>query len=146
MMARDGGWTMALRMVTEEAPRNVRAEAPKESLRHRELKEGDFWRVIPAFRDVTEAQFLDHMFQARNTVVKPKTLLDMLSGIVSEAFVQDATEGFALAPMALRVSPYLLSLIDWNDPYRDPLRRQFIPVKSEMLPDHPKLGLDSLGE
>jgi lysine 2,3-aminomutase len=48
--------------------------------------------------------------------------------------------------MSVRVSPYLLSLIDWSDPYRDPLRRQFIPLGSALLPDHPKLGLDSLSE
>ena len=48
--------------------------------------------------------------------------------------------------MSVRVSPYLLSLIDWANPYTDPLRRQFIPVASRLLPDHPKLGLDSLHE
>ena len=36
-----------------------------------------------------------------------------------------------------------MSLIDWENPYSDPLRTQFIPVGSRMLPDHPKLGLDS---
>src|SRR4029077_4675072 len=41
--------------------------------------------------------------------------------------------------------PYT-TLFRSNDPYRDPLRRQFIPVSSRLLPDHPKLGLDSLGE
>src|SRR5262245_11421257 len=48
--------------------------------------------------------------------------------------------------MSVRVSPYLLSLIDWEHPYEDPLRRQFIPIASRLRPDHPKLGLDSLGE
>jgi lysine 2,3-aminomutase len=137
---------MALSVLSEAPKRPVRAEATPESVKHRELKGGDFWREIPAFRNVTEAEFLDHTFQARNTVVKAKVLLDMLSGIVSEGFVQDAAEGFQRAPMGVRVSPYLLSLIDWRDPYNDPLRRQFIPLASEMLPDHPKLGLDSLAE
>ena len=45
-------------------------------------------------------------------------------------------------PMSVRVSPYLLSLIDWSRPYEDPLRRQFIPVATRLLPDHPKLTLD----
>jgi lysine 2,3-aminomutase len=40
----------------------------------------------------------------------------------------------------------MLSLIDWENPYEDPLRIQFIPVGSRLLPDHPKLGLDSLHE
>ena len=50
------------------------------------------------------------------------------------------------APMSVRVSPYLVSLIDWEHPYEDPLRIQFFPVASRLLPDHPKLGLDSLHE
>ena len=48
--------------------------------------------------------------------------------------------------MSIRVSPYLLSLIDWANAYNDPLRRQFVPVASRLLPDHPKLTLDSLHE
>jgi lysine 2,3-aminomutase len=48
--------------------------------------------------------------------------------------------------MSLRVSPYLLSLINWPDAYRDPIRRQCIPLASELEPDHPMSMLDSLGE
>ena len=54
--------------------------------------------------------------------------------------------GFKRAPMSVRISPYLLSLINWDDPVNDPLRIQFLPMGSRFLPDHPKLGLDSLGE
>jgi L-lysine 2,3-aminomutase len=43
-------------------------------------------------------------------------------------------------------SPYILSRIDWRDPRHDPIARQFLPLKSVMRPDHPKLTLDSLGE
>jgi lysine 2,3-aminomutase len=50
------------------------------------------------------------------------------------------------APMSVRVSPYLVSLIDWEHPYEDPLRIQFFPLASRLLPDHPKLDLDSLHE
>jgi lysine 2,3-aminomutase len=48
--------------------------------------------------------------------------------------------------MALRISPYLLSLIDWSDPIDDPIRAQFMPLASRQQPDHPGLMLDSLGE
>ena len=60
--------------------------------------------------------------------------------------LRDAEEGFRRAPMAVRVSPYVISLIDWNDPIEDPIRRQFIPLASTPLPDHPRLTLDSLHE
>ncbi len=48
--------------------------------------------------------------------------------------------------MAVRVSPYALALIDWKDPVNDPIRRQFVPLASALLPDHPRLTLDSLHE
>ncbi|KAI8299811.1 hypothetical protein K4K61_010346 [Colletotrichum sp. SAR11_59] len=48
--------------------------------------------------------------------------------------------------MSVRVMPYTLSRIDWSNPRNDPIFRQFIPTKSIMQPDHPKLTLDSLEE
>jgi lysine 2,3-aminomutase len=48
--------------------------------------------------------------------------------------------------MALRISPYLLGLINWDAPYQDPIRTQFMPVASQQIPDHPELQLDSLHE
>ncbi len=115
-------------------------------LTYKSFKEAPDWRRIPAYADVTEEQFLDHRWQSKKSITRPDKLLEALRELVSEDFIKDATEGFARAPMSVRVSPYLLSLIDWNDPYRDPLRIQFIPLKSRFLSDHPKLGLDSLHE
>lgn len=136
---------MVLRVLQDTVPSAPRV-AKAADLRHRELVGGDFWRIIPAFSRVSREQFLDHRFQARHSITKPKALLEALSGLVSESFVEDVAAGFARAPMSLRVSPYLLSLIDWTEPKRDPIRRQFIPLGSELLPDHPKVGLDSLAE
>jgi lysine 2,3-aminomutase len=116
------------------------------TLVHKQLLRGDFWRRIPAYADVDEKTFLDHKWQSQKTITNVKKLLEAAQGLVSPEFIKDAEEGFGHAPMSVRVSPYLFSLIDWNDPYRDPLRRQFIPLGSRLLPDHPKLGLDSLGE
>jgi lysine 2,3-aminomutase len=48
--------------------------------------------------------------------------------------------------MALRISPYLLSLVDWSQPVEDPIRAQFMPLASRQQPDHPGVRLDSLGE
>jgi lysine 2,3-aminomutase len=115
-------------------------------LSHKQLVTSEFWRNIPAYADVDQAQFLDHRWQAKHSITKPKKLLDALVGMVSEAFIEDVAQGFQRAPMSVRVSPYLLSLIDWADPYNDPLRIQFIPVATRLLPDHPKLEFDSLHE
>lgn len=116
------------------------------SLTHKSMPDAPDWRRIPAYADVPEEQFLDHRWQAKKSITRPDKLLEALRGLVSEDFIADATAGFSRAPMSVRVSPYLLSLIDWSEPYTDPLRIQFIPLASRFLPDHPKLGLDSLHE
>ncbi|MFS8071585.1 MAG: KamA family radical SAM protein, partial [Byssovorax sp.] len=140
--------TVSLLDLTKRAPEIAPLKPPIDpaSLLHKSMPEAPDWRRIPAYADVTEEQFLDHRWQAKKSITRTDKLLETLRGLVSEEFIKDATEGFARSPMSVRVSPYLLSLIDWNDPYGDPLRTQFIPVASRFLPDHPKLGLDSLHE
>jgi lysine 2,3-aminomutase len=64
----------------------------------------------------------------------------------SADFIRDVENGIAQAPMSIRLTPHILSVIDWTKPFEDPIRRQFLPMKSGILPDHPKLTLDSLGE
>jgi lysine 2,3-aminomutase len=116
------------------------------TLDYKVLQDGPFWQEIPAYRDVDEEQFLDHSWQAKHTITKISKLLVALQDLVSPEFIEDVEDGFRRSPMSVRVSPYLLSLIDWSDPYGDPLRIQFIPVGSRLLPDHPKLEIDSLHE
>ena len=135
-----------LHVISGTAPKALRPPVDPASLDHRDLLDGDFWRRVPAYADVDEATFLDHRWQAKHTITRPEKLLEALRGLVPESFIADAEAGFHQAPMAVRVSPYLLSLIDWDDPVADPLRIQFIPLGSRFLPDHPKLGLDSLSE
>ena len=117
-----------------------------ERLAYKDLLDGPFWQAIPAYREIDEATFLDHSWQAKHSITNPQKLVAAVQDLVPQSFIDDVTEGFRRAPMSLRVSPYLLSLIDWANPYADPLRRQFVPVASKLLPDHPKLTLDSLHE
>jgi lysine 2,3-aminomutase len=135
-----------LEVVTDEPIVHLKPRVDADSLEHKKLLEGPFWQRIPAYREVAEEQFLDHMWQARNSITKPAKLLAALQDMVPESFYDDVAAGFKRSPMSVRVSPYLLSLIDWDNPYDDPLRTQFIPVASRLLPDHPKLKLDSLHE
>jgi lysine 2,3-aminomutase len=116
------------------------------TLAYKDLLDGPFWQRIPAYREIDEATFLDHQWQAKSSITNPAKLLAAVQDLVPQSFIDDVAEGFRRAPMSLRVSPYLLSLIDWADPYGDPLRRQFVPCASRLLPDHPKLTLDSLHE
>lgn len=136
----------ALKVLPDEPIVPKKPPVDPSTLAYRELLRGPFWQRIPAFKDVTEEQFLDHNWQAKHTITKPAKLLEALQDLVPPSFVEDAEQGFLRAPMSLRVSPYLLSLIDWSAPYEDPLRTQFIPLGSRLLGDHPKLDLDSLHE
>lgn len=138
----------ALKVVQANAPPMAppKPAVDPRTLVHRDLLSGPFWQNIPAYAHVTESQFLDHVWQAKQSITKVAKLLEALQGLVPASFLEDAEAGFRRSPMSVRVSPYLLSLIDWSDPYNDPLRIQFIPVGSRLLPDHPKLDLDSLHE
>ncbi len=73
-------------------------------------------------------------------------MLATVKDLVEPAFFEDVREGFLRAPMAVRVSPYLIASIDWANPLADPIRTQFIPVASKLRADHPRLTLDSLHE
>ncbi len=126
--------------------RHLKPPVDERTLAHKQVLRGPFWQKIPAYAEVGEAEFLDHKWQAKHSITNPAKLLAALGGLVSPKFIEDASAGFARAPMSVRVSPYLLSLIEWDRPYDDPLRIQFIPLASKLLPDHPKLGLDSLHE
>ncbi len=140
---------MATLPVVNQPATPIQAKKPPvdpKTLVHKDLLDGPFWQRIPAYRDVDEKTFLDHHWQAKHTITNVQKLLKAVEGLVEPGFVADAEEGFKKAPMSVRVSPYLLSLVDWQHPYEDPLRIQFIPLKSRLLPDHPKLHLDSLNE
>ncbi|MEY4581792.1 MAG: hypothetical protein RL701_6495 [Pseudomonadota bacterium] len=131
-----------------EEPRLGRARETEVSsgTAHRELLEGDFWRRIPGYRDLTQQSFLDHQWQNQNAVTRVDKLAATLGDLLPEPFFRDVQAGLARAPMSLRISPYIMALIDWRDPYGDPLRKQFLPLGSEQIVDHPLVGLDSLHE
>jgi lysine 2,3-aminomutase len=116
------------------------------ALAHRELRSGLWWQRIPAYRSIDEATFLDHSWQAKSSITKVAKLVETIAGMVPAGFVEDLEGGMKRAPMSVRVSPYIVSLIDWEHPYDDPLRTQFFPLASRLVPDHPKLGLDTLAE
>ncbi|KAJ4465060.1 hypothetical protein J3R30DRAFT_2949967 [Lentinula aciculospora] len=128
---------------------------------HRE----SYWHKIPVWKDVTESQFLDYSWQVANTVQGKDKLAKFLYTVLPEdiphdedapeplrlirtrdMFVQHVLGGISLAPMSIRITPHIMSVIDWAKPLSDPIRRQFIPLRSSFVQDHPKLQLDSLNE
>jgi lysine 2,3-aminomutase len=113
---------------------------------HRDFRRDEFWRGIPAYQNVSEEEFRTHTFQVKHAVTNVRQLREALGGIAPDHFYEDLEAGMKNAPMALRVSPYLLSLIDWESPVSDPIRTQFLPLRSQQLPNHPMLQFDSLNE
>ena len=119
---------------------------PRAGLEHRDLRRDEFWRTIPAWAQVSAAEFGNHQWQQRHTITNARQLRETLGTLVPETFYSDLEAGIAHAPMALRISPYLLALADWTAPLTDPIRTQFLPLRSQQEPDHPMLRFDSLNE
>jgi lysine 2,3-aminomutase len=105
----------------------------------------------------------DHRNQKSNTIERPEKLLNFLDQILPsrfpdnrdaghqpittrEAFLSDVEGGMKVAPMSVRLTPHIMSVANWTSPFDDPIIRQFLPLKSNLLPDHPELTLDSLHE
>jgi len=129
-----------------DAITHLRPKVDEKSLTHRQLRRDFFWQAIPAWKDVTYDTFIDHKWQEKNAITSPEKLIATVRELASKEFIDDITKGFHEAPMAVRISPYLIALMDWTKPYEDPLRRQFLPLSSSLEPDHPMLTLDSLHE
>ena len=121
-------------MSTASVSTHLKPPAPPEQFEYKRLKQGEFWRHIPAYAEVDEATFLDHLWQERQSVKTAEELLQTIRDVCSPEFYRDAEAGFRQAPMAVRVSPYAIALIDWNDPVDDPIRRQFIPLATPRCP------------
>ena len=134
---------LSLKIVASDpiVPKKPPVEAT--ALAHKELRQGTWWQRIPAYKAIDEATFLDHAWQAKSSITRVAKLVETIQELVPSGFVDDLENGMKRAPMSVRVSPYLVSLIDWEHPYEDPLRTQFFPLASRLLPDHPNLGLDS---
>ena len=140
--------TPTFQILQEDQERITHLKPPVDptSITWRNLRRDAFWQKIPAWEDVDEATFLSCKWQEKNAITSPKKLVKNVRDLVSSDFIEDVEAGFAAAPMAVRISPYVLALIDWENPYTDGLRRQFLPLGSQIEPDHPMLTLDSLGE
>lgn len=113
---------------------------------HREFRDDEFWKDIPAWRTVTREEFSDFRWQMKNSVTNVAGVQKVLESRVSPEFLADIEAGIKKVRMNVRITPYIFSLFDWNDPTHDGLRKQFLPLGSELLPDHPFYLEDSLYE
>ncbi|MEO1497346.1 MAG: KamA family radical SAM protein [Planctomycetota bacterium] len=124
----------------------VQLSGGEQKQEHREYRSDDFWRDIPAWNDISEADFGNHLWQSKNAVTSLKKVKEVLGDRASADFFEDVEAGLRGAPMNIRITPYVFALIDWDNPVDDPLRKQFLPLGSQQLPDHPFYLADSLAE
>ena len=115
-------------------------------LQHRNFRNDDFWREIPIWSQVSRGEFSDYLWQTKNSIRKLEQVKKALENKISDEHFRDIEEGLKLAPMNIRITPYIFSLIDWENILGDPLRKQFLPMASQFYPDHPKYLSDSLSE
>jgi lysine 2,3-aminomutase len=116
------------------------------STEHRHFRDDEFWRMIPAWKDISRDEFANHLWQAKNSIKKLSEVKDVLKLRIRDDLMADIDAGLKIAPMNIRITPYVFALIDWDNPVEDPLRKQFLPIASQMLPDHPYYLADSLYE
>ncbi|RMZ71301.1 L-lysine 23-aminomutase [Pyrenophora seminiperda CCB06] len=122
-----------------------------------------YWDHIPSWKHVSSDEFISYRWQLRNTVQDKTKLYQFLREALPERlapskdaqlrrirtkddFIEEAIAAIKLAPMAIRLTPHVLSLVDWTKPLDDPIRKQFLPLRSGIIPDHKNLELDSLHE
>lgn len=115
-------------------------------LQHRNFRNDDFWKEIPAWSNVSRGEFADHKWQAKNSISRVQQVEKVLGSRLKKEVYEDILEGQKRTPMNIRITPYIFSLIDWDNPVDDPLRKQFLPLGSQFLEDHPFYLEDSLSE
>jgi lysine 2,3-aminomutase len=85
-------------------------------------------------------------WERRNSLHGALAVADFVATKVGPAAAEEVIVASKVSSMQLRLTPHLLSLIEWDNFYGDPIRRQFIPVSSELEPDAKGISIDSLAE
>ncbi|MBF0316278.1 MAG: KamA family radical SAM protein [Oligoflexia bacterium] len=115
---------------------------------HNELKSGEFWREIPGFSSISEETFLDPNWQLHHAITSIPMAEAALKGRdIPPAVFADLAKAQQVVPMNIRITPYIFSLMNWKDPQKDPLRRMFFPMFSQLILENHAMTLsDSLSE
>lgn len=85
------------------------------------------WREIELWKDVTEEQWNDWIWQLTHTI---KTL-DDLQQVINLTDEEIAGVGIANQTIPLNITPYYALQMDPDDP-KDPIRMQSVPISSEL--------------
>jgi lysine 2,3-aminomutase len=102
--------------------------------------------TLAPWKDVPQDTFDNHAWQDKHSIFRIPQLEEALQGTVPTELIGEITSDVRMVNMAIRLTPYVMELIDWNNLETDPIRRQFLPILSELEPDHSRLVVDSLRE
>ena len=106
----------------------------------------DKWQRLRIFENISKDQFLDYNWQKLNMINNSNLHKHLNLLKMSDEIKNSIDLGIKKSPMSIKIPPYIVSQIDWNNFWKDPLRKQFLPVIEEIYEDHPKLKFDSLNE
>ena len=105
-----------------------------------------FDRSTGLYASTSKEDFLNHNWQDKHSVIRVEQLEAVLRDKVSAHVFEQIRDGLKKVGMSIRLNPYMMDLIDWENAETDPIRRQFLPMLSELEADHPCMSVDSLGE
>ncbi|KGT73213.1 lysine 2,3-aminomutase [Bradyrhizobium japonicum] len=108
------------------------------------------WTRIPGFRDVTRREWECATWQRKHAVKNLRQLKDalrsMLPASLAESIARDQRER---AGMPILLPPHVLSTMNMDDLWNDPVRRYMLPAYDDRSVNwavHPKASRDSLHE
>jgi lysine 2,3-aminomutase len=115
----------------------------------REFLEPD-WRRIPAYKDVSAADWESAVWQRKHTIKNLRELKAALGPLLPEdlaaSIERDQKER---ATMSLLLPPQMLNTMNLEDLWHDPVRRYMLPAFDDRRtdwPNHPRASRDSLHE
>lgn len=104
------------------------------------------WQNFEPWKNVSRAEFENSAWQDKNAVIGVRQLEVVLDGVTPRDLFREIEAGLLKVGMSIRLNPYTICLVDWSKAETDPIRRQFLPMASELEDDHPCLVIDSLQE
>jgi lysine 2,3-aminomutase len=98
------------------------------------------------YRATDPSEFLNHLWQDKNSITRFDQLENAIQGVARKEVLEEIKNGLDKVGMSIRINPYMLDMVDWDNAHEDPIRRQFLPMISEIEADHACMTIDSLEE
>lgn len=117
-------WSRSYLALPQESP-------PQELLSQEPSSQVSYWSHIDRWKDVPPTLFMDHSWQIFHSLSRPSKLQKFLEEVLPDVlvpssnkslshiktkshFIADVSKGLETAPMNIRMTPHILSRIDWN--------------------------------